>query len=498
MKKRVFPYSILAFAFLISSLRGASPSKSITNPSSLEKRLRSLEEELAKFKSNVSDMNFFLIPSWLAVGLGGQYRVMGNSSNFDWHSKSISKKQPSSSFINQRFRTWLNLHEKKKQRVGVYLQLEIGHNMWGDDTEAPKTHLANGNEVGLELRRGFLWLKIEKQHLLRVGIQAWHDRFGERPDFKKNWLFSVDHYDSSGAILANSIWDFNVGGISLTGSFGKAHYRTGWFLLGMGTTFTGDNSANLLSLDMDMEIGAHLLGGSVYYLLDRGDYSYGNFGGPKVSNYDHSWDLWTGIRAHFSFFVFHLSFFVIYNHGEVAGASYQHDGWALKSALKVDLRKVGKFRFQTLYSTGSKGREGEKSFRTIAQSERDDLGSQGYWSFLGLTSPWGPSDVKDLGVGLQNQGLGLLTIQISYERALLQNLRAYLGLGWLQSAASNPINDKKDMGFETFFELSWNIYEMLSLKIGSSYLITGNFYKTPNGGNPDDLWESYFRLQMEF
>ncbi|RME78690.1 MAG: hypothetical protein D6785_11890 [Planctomycetota bacterium] len=469
----------------------------------IEDRMAALEKELAQIKSQKSQgSSIWVVPKWLGVGLGGQYRIMGNASNFGWHAKTLTRDQTSTSFINQRFRTWLNLHEKQAKNVGVYFQLEIGHNMWGDDREGPKTHRANGNEVGLELRRGFLWLKFWKSHLLRVGVQSFHDRFGEKPDFQKDWLFSVDQYDSFGAVLANSIWDFNVGGISLEGSFKKSyHYRLGWYLLGGGTTFTGRNAANLLASDLDIELGNHLFGGSLYYLRDKGDYSYGNFGGPKTAaGYDHAWDLWAGLRGHISFSKQLLfSFFIIYNHGEVAGPLYIHNGWAFKGALTANLKKAGTIRFQTIYSTGSKNTRDSSSFRTIAQSERDDLGSQGYWSFLGLTSPWGPSDVKDLGVSLQNQGLGLLTIQASYEKGLTSFLTGYLGLGWLQSASPNPNNDKKDMGLEVFLELTWTINKIVNFKTGFSYFMTGDFYKASTGvGNPDDLYEAYFRMQIEF
>lgn len=63
---------------------------------------------------------------YLKVEIGGQYRVMGNSSNFPWHAASITDDQDSQSFANQRFRTWLTVHASED--IFGYLQMEVGHN----------------------------------------------------------------------------------------------------------------------------------------------------------------------------------------------------------------------------------------------------------------------------------------------------------------------------------------------------------------------------------
>ena len=486
--------------FLWVSLFGKTKKKLLppaAEKSIFEKRLEALEQWKKKQEN-------LLLPSWLGIALGGQYRVMANGSNSSWHAKTLSCDQRSENFVNQRFRTWLNFYEKQEKRLGVYFQLEIGHNLWGDDREAPKTHTANGQEVGLELRRGFLWWRLGKHHLFRTGVQAWHDRFGEPPKFQKDWLFSVDHYDSFQAVLANSIWDFNVAGLSVEGSFASYyHYRAGWFLLGSGRrTFTGGNgSTNLFTADLDIELGRHLIGGSIYYLWDRGDYSYGTFGGPKT-NYEKSWNIWVGLRGHFWIQKsLHFSFFIIHNHGEVFQKGwllYLHRGFALKTALVFQKSFLGTFAFQFLFSTGGKGKKLD-SFRTIAQSERDDLGSQGYWSFLSLTSPWGASDVKDLGISLQNQGLGLFALQLAWQRKIFPFLEVYCAAGWFRSDSPHPAGQRRNMGWEFFTELRWNLYKWLSLNTGFSYFITEGFFKaTKWSKNPDDLWEVAMRLQIEF
>ncbi|MFQ5792006.1 MAG: hypothetical protein ACE5JI_16150, partial [Acidobacteriota bacterium] len=160
-----------------------------------------------------------------------------------------------------------------------------------------------------------------------------------------------------------------------------------------------------------------------------------------------------------------------------------------------------KLFIQVLYSTGNDGTSASDSgeFRTIAQSVRDNSGSQGYWSFLGLTSPRGPSDVVDLGVGLQNRGLGLRTIQAALERKIFEDLSAYVATGYLRSDEENPVNADKDMGVELLGEIHWTFKKAMGLDLGASYLVTGGFYKTgPNVPDPDDLYQIYLRYQLEF
>lgn len=433
------------------------------------------------------------------IAFGVQFRAMASFSNFDFHPQSVSNNQPALTVLNQRFRTWINFHDRDDKDHGVYFQVEIGHTNWGDDAEFPKTHDANGSEVGIELRRGYLWYKPTSNTLLRAGVLDWHDRFGERPSFEDP-MWSVDQYDSFGAVLANSIWDFNVGGVTFDGTLeDKWHYGLGAMVLEKsGRTLTGDGSALLLTADLDREVGSSLLGGSVYYLRDKGEYSYGEFGGPGAP--ESSWDLWTGFRGHFQTGRIAPSFFLILNTGETRNPDWNHTGWAGKGAVDFDAG-FGNFSFQVLYSTGNDGTSGNDSgeFRTIAQSVRDNFGAQGYWSLLGLSSPRGPSDVVDLGIGLQNRGLGLRTVQVGFERKISTATSAYIATGYLQSDEDNPVNGEKEMGVELLGEFHWTMKKSMGLDLGVSYLSTGGFYK--NGledPDPDDLYQIYLRYQLEF
>ena len=47
--------------------------------------------------------------------IGGQYRIMTNASNFDWHQLTVGKNEKSNAYVNQRFR--LNINSKFDERA---------------------------------------------------------------------------------------------------------------------------------------------------------------------------------------------------------------------------------------------------------------------------------------------------------------------------------------------------------------------------------------------
>ena len=440
-------------------------------------------------------------PSY-AVSFGGQYRIIADGANFDFHPRVVLSEQPAQSFVNQRFRTWLNFHDTTKANHGVHFQVEIGHIVWGDDLDFPKTYQANGEEVGVEFRRGYLWYKPSDTSLLRVGILDWHDRFGGRPSFEDS-IWAVDAYDSEQAVLANSVWDFNVGGIAYDFEPGEQwHASLATAVLTQGDTIGGDGSALLFSTDVDREVGSSLYGASVYYLHDRGGYSYGDFGGPANDDgIEQSWDLWMGVRGHHVLGKVKPSYFFIWNRGATDTVEWKHSGWAVKGDLDYELNPGTRFRLRTFYASGNDNSSPDSSgeFRTIAQTVRDNFGAQGYWSLLGLSTPRGPSDVNDLGVSLQNRGLGLFTLQGSFEQRLNSAISTYAALGWLSSAENNPVSDSSDMGVELLGEARWTLAPTMAVDFGAAYLWTGDFYRAePGDASPANLYEVYARFQLEF
>ncbi|KAA3611858.1 MAG: hypothetical protein DWQ01_07165 [Planctomycetota bacterium] len=431
---------------------------------------------------------------------GTQVRAMGNGTNFDAHPPFLSEDQAARSFADFRLRGWINVGEQRLGGYGAYAQVQIGSLALGDDREFGKTHGTPGDAIGTELRRGFLWLMPDEDTILKLGVQGWHDAFGERPSENfADELWAVDDYDSMRAPLANSVWDFNLGGVSLAGNGQEWDYRLGAFLLSDGNnTFSGHGGSVLATGDLDLERSGSRWGASLYYLRDNGDYSYGTFGGPGAV-YDSSEDLWFGVRGHLGEADHWGSFFLIYNQGRTNGPDWNHRGVAARIATGFDALS-GRAEIQGLFATGDDGSSATRSneFRTIAQSARDDFGAQGYWSLLGLTSPRGSSDGADLGVSLQNQGYGLATIQASWARSLTERVDGVLAAGWLQSAEPHASNGSRDLGFEVLGEVNWRLRDHLQLDFGLAYLFTGDFYRAAAGGSPENLYEVFLRVQFEF
>ncbi len=440
----------------------------------------------------------------VGVAAGGQFRLMGNRANFGFHDRTAGADPPQRTIANQRFRTWANVHDRASCRYGGYAQVEIGHLNLGSGREFPKTFGSGGDQVGVEMRRGFLWFKPAEGALIRAGVLTWEDRFGERPTFADP-LWSVGRPGTSRAPLANSDWEFSVSGVTVEAAAGEAwHYALGALLLERDAAPAGGQDGSwLLTADVDRAIGSSLWGASVYYLRDDAGYSYGGFGGPPAgvgAGVQRSTDFWIGGRGHVEHGGGTTGLFLILNSGEIPALGWTHTGWSAKVATTLAAGR-GAAHLQWLYSTGNHGGDPTRSgeFRTIAQSVRDNQGAQAYWSLLGLTSPRGPSDVNDLGIGLQNGGLGLLALQAGYEHPLADRWTAYLAAGWLRSDAAHPMNGSTAIGTELLAEARWQMGSMMALEVGASVLLAGDYFK-PDAAAPAPaaLHELYTRWQLVF
>ena len=419
-------------------------------------------------------------PVWIDVG--GQYRLMFNSANFSFHPLTLDNSQQSQTFFNQRFRTWLTV--RPNDNVAGHLEVEMGHILWGTNFDFPKTYARTVDDhIGIELRKGYLDYETDRLGRLRGGIQGWQDHFGQT--------------------LVSSDWDFSVGGLSWERVFpplADMEMRFGIFSLYEGDVDAADDTV-LMTLDLDWAVSeTRSVGFSVYYLSDRGIYSY-----PTADPYDSSWDVWIGLRASTQWWSIPINGFAIYNPGERkelgGGPTFVHRGAALKLEAGPVPLGAGKLSFQTLYSTGDDNPNDNYSgeFRTIAQSFRDNFGAQGYWSYLVLTSPDGPSDVNDLGVSLQNRGFGLFTVQMKYDYPIFGRLSGLFAAGWLRAADNNFVSDANELGTELVNKFTLDFGGGLKADFGAAVLFTGDFYKaSPAAAHPDNLWEAFARTQLEF
>ncbi len=425
---------------------------------------------------------------------GGQYRIEPDASNFNFHPLFISDDPRVQSFVNQRMRLWATVNPD--EHIEGYIQMQIGGFLWGQNLDLPKTF--NGpkfpaaeDRVGIMLRRGWIAYQDDECGKWRAGILDWHDSFSDT--------------------LASSDYEFDVGGVDWNKTFKDlnnlhvtlaALYLSDLPLITTEDVPLGSHTAWLLAADVDQPLGEKTsVGASVYFLPDRGDYSY-----PTTFPYRSAWDLWLGVRGKTVLMdSLPVNGFAILNTGQrdtdAPEPGFHHTGFAGKfEAGPIELGP-GKLSGQFLYASGSDHPNvGTTSqFQTVAQTYHDGFGAQGYWSYMQLTSPNGPSDVQDLGVSLQNQGYGLMTVQAKYEYPICGKLSGTSAVGYLRAAAHNALNGSSDMGTELTQMFTYNFGHGLTLDFGGAWLFTGDFYKErPTSASPADLWELFSRLQLEF
>lgn len=472
--RRPFPLSFPLVVPALLSAASSAAAQARPEERDVGGRLAELERRVAELEASAPEGK---------LEIGGQYRIVADGANFPWHAATVPADSESNSFVNQRFRTRLTVRPTEKVRG--HLEVEMGHIVWGDDFEFPKTYAGprvpastdpNGDRVGLEVRRA--WLGVDAAGgTWRAGVQDRQDAFGQT-------LFSSD-------------WDFNVGGIS----YARESEDGTRLLAGVDSLWEGDASAAddswLFACDLDRKVGvASEVGASVYYLSDGGQYSY-----PTVGAYDEAWDLWLGVRAARGGGDGGLRGALVWNGGERRGGgpNFEHQGWLARLECAGWEAPGGEIDVQALWSSGGEpGDPDSGSFRTVAQSGRDGFGAQGYWSYLALTSPHGPSDVSDLGVGPQNRGLGLFTLQARHRARLDERWSATTAAGWLASDVENPVSGSDELGIEIAETLGIDFGGGLVLEFGGAYLFTGDFYATAPDAPVDDLWELFARFQLEF
>jgi hypothetical protein len=338
------------------------------------------------------------------------------------------------------------------------------------------------------LRRAWVDYHVDECGKFRIGILDWHDSFGDT--------------------LASSDYDFNVAGIDWTKTFPEFYDMKVWLGAFVMTDLAllesnlppGNHDAILYTSDFDWKVAEKSsVGISVYSIMDNGQYSY-----PTLTPYRSSWDIWVGVRGATCLADLPINGFILYNGGQrvdVNNAFFEHNGWAAKIGTGPIELGPGKLSTQALFSTGDHhpGVGNSSEFRTVAQTYRDNFGAQGYWGYLYITAPNPPSDVQDLGVSLQNRGLGLFTVQGKYEYPIICKLSGILAAGWSTAAQPNPISGGRVIGPEVANQFTYDFGHGLRADLGAAVLFTGDFYRAgPTAPRPNDLYEVFSRVQLEY
>jgi hypothetical protein len=413
------------------------------------------------------------------VRIGLQYRVMYNYSNIPLSGVTSVDDTDAYDFFRQRMR--FNLDVQSSQNVGGFLQLEY-RGGWGGSSPAYSDPRADA-DPGLSanafnrleargVRYGYIYYTPEADNTyLAAGIIPLSDRLGDT-------LFSAD-------------WDFNVGGITYRSTVGRTDYRLGFVRLIDGVSSsdssTLDDNGDLVIADIAWPWGERLkLGGHLYYLdVDRdAAVEAGLTTNGKISQG------WYALSGSLALGRSTLNSFICLNDGDYDGTD--NTGLASKLEAVIPLDQFT-FKLMAIFATGDReGDTADNQFRTI----QGIVGTEGYWAYTHIFTANGASDVNDLGVGLDNDGRGLTTIQGKIETSLNHKLDLDLFAGWFQASEDNS-DGNKDMGTEFGCMFTYALAQKLNFQLGFSYALLGDYYRNDDGG-PDDLYETFSRFQLQF
>ncbi len=407
------------------------------------------------------------------VKIGLQHRVMWNYSNIPLSGVTTAADTKDYDFFRQRLR--FNLDVQPIENIGSFLQLEY-RGGWGGSSPAN----SDPRGVGLTLnafnrlqtrgvRYGYIYYTPGDETCLAAGVIPVSDRVGDV-------LFSAD-------------WDFNVGGISFNSTAGSIDYRLAYLRVvdgvsSLNSDVAGDNM-NLYVADIQFpELGFAKLGAHIYYLNASKAVAIEAGLPGKVSQG------WYALSGSGDIQSVNLNGFIIINNGSYG--TFDNTGVAVKTEAVIPLGDPA-VKVMGVYATGDKeGTSPESQFRTI----QGIFGTEGFWAYTHLFTANGPSDVNDLGAGLDNGGCGLFSIQAKVETPLVEKLTGELFAGWFQASADNS-DGNKEMGIELGGMLTNEIAKHFNLQLGAAFAFLGDYYKS-SGQNPDNLSEVFARFQLQF
>jgi hypothetical protein len=407
------------------------------------------------------------------VKIGLQYRVMYNYSNIPLSGVNTAADTDDYDFFRQRMR--FNIDVQPVENVGGFLQLEY-RGGWGGSSPASSDPRGAGLSLNafnrLEargVRYGYIYYIPNDASYLAAGIIPVSDQLGDTN-------FSAD-------------WDFNVGGIAWSSMFGNVDYRLAYVraIDGVASSDSSvvEDNAHLFIADANFPAGEKAkVGGHIYYLYSDGDLSKAlGFPGEVKQG-------WYSLSGSADLGALMLNGFVSLNDGDVGKTD--NTGYALKAEAIIPLGSPT-LKVLAVYSSGDEaGKEPDDQYRTI----QGIFGTEGYWAYTHLFTANGPSDVNDLGVGLDNGGLGLLSIQAKVEGPLMDKLSGELTGGWFQAGEDNATGND-DMGGEVGGMVTYEMAKYLNLQVGVAYAFLGDFFEVDKK-NPDDLYEVYTRFQLQF
>lgn len=428
----------------------------------------------------------------LRVSLWIQYRLMYNVSNIPGPANTNFGNTKSYDFLRQRARLGIDI--RPFENVGGYAQLEFRSGLGvGPGISDPREgidfdNIAFNRLDDRGLRYAYFYASPLEEATFVAGIIPSSDYLGDTQ-------FSAD-------------WDFNVGGVALTGLVDNFSYRLSYLRLISGLGFNiinelGDN-ADLILVDLTHSFSDSTKVGLHFYYL------FNDIGEPSVGDFQQAW---IGITGETRLGSAALNSFLVLNFGEfdqetnlpsgltIPKGSNQGFAFKVEGVTPLIDLTYGPVFLSGLFIFASGDDEGEMDsrFNTIEGL----VGTQGYWAYTHIFTANGPSDVNDFGLDIGNtrlgSGAGILTTQLKLDLPLYEILSLELDGGVFWSAKERA--QSRYMGTEVGGMFTIPIVKPLIFQLGFAYARLGDFFESlilEDQKLDKNIYEVFSRVQLEF
>lgn len=428
----------------------------------------------------------------LRVSLWIQYRLMYNASNIPGPADTNFGNTKSYDFLRQRARLGIDI--RPFENVGGYAQLEFRSGLGVGPGISDSREGIDYNNVAFNrldargLRYAYFYASPIKEATFVAGIIPSSDYLGDTQ-------FSAD-------------WDFNVGGVALTGLINNFSYRLSYLRLISGLGFNiinelGDN-ADLILVDLTHSFSDTTKAGLHFYYL------FNDIGKPSVGDFQQAW---IGITGETRLGPAALNSFLVLNVGKFDQETTlpsgliipkgSNQGFAFKGEAVTPLIDLTYgplvLSGQFIYASGDDEGKMDSRFNTIEGL----VGTQGYWAYTHIFTANGPSDVNDFGLDIGNtrlgSGAGLFTTQLKLDLPLYELLSMQLDSGVFWSAKERA--QSRYMGTEVGGMFTIPIVNPLMFQIGLAYARLGGFFESLVSEDQKlekNIYEVFSRIQLEF
>jgi len=318
----------------------------------------------------------------------------------------------------------------------------------------------------------------------------------------------IPQSDYLGQTQFSADWDFNVGGVALTGLINNFSYRLSYLRLISGLGFNTINElgedADLILVDLTHSFSDSTKVGLHFYYL------FNDIGKPSVGDFQQAW---IGVTGETRLGLTALNSFLVLNVGKFDQETTlpsgliipkgSNQGFAFKGEAVTPLIDLtyGPAVLSGLFIFASGDDEGkmDSRFNTIEGL----VGTQGYWAYTHIFTANAPSDVNDFGLDIGNtrlgSGAGLFTAQLKLDLPLYEILSMQLDSGVFLSAKERA--QSRYMGTEVGGMFTIPIVKPLTFQIGFAYASLGGFFEslvTEDQKLDKNIYELFSRIQLEF